>query len=880
MSSFSGLRRYLRLPGRRRDERIEQEIADELAFHLEMRADELARSGLTDTGAYREARRQFGDLDDARAYCREVDADADQRSRRSLWLDELAQDLRLAWRQLRRNPAFAAASGLTLAAGIGVTTAVYSVVHAYLIRPLPYPEPDRLAWVIAGPSRTPFPNAPSLRDVDWTFADTVFASTVAWDLDGFTLAGGDRPEYIDGAWISRGYLSSLGVRVAHGRAFHVDEFRAGAPPVALISDALWARRFDRDPAVIGRTIRAYSTDRPNENELVTIVGIVPADAWHVTRFTDFLRPLTTNRMPSIVRLAPGTTLARAQVQFDAAVRAQLGAVDPAWHMSLSLVQDEYTFEVRPTLLALLGAALFMLLIAGASVAGALVARAASRRGELAIRTALGASRPRIIRQLLTESLVLTMLAAAGGALLAWMLLDGLGPFIGEQLHTRVPGAANRLAPSMSVLALTIATSVAFGIVLGLLPAFASTRVSPGLALRGEARGAVAAAGASRLRRTLIASQIALTMVLLVGAGLMARTVAALANTPLGFNPDGVVKANLLFPLSHYPDSASRTAGAERMLDGLRAVPGVRAAAVASPGPFRPAPSAAIQAEGSVRNPDLQVAEIVVSPGYFDAMQIAVLGGRAFSAVDAPGAPRVAMISERLARRLWPGENAIGRRLRIGESEEWRTVVGVTRETRKMVTADQISDVYVPFGQDHRAYVSVVVRTTDDPRTVGPTLQRAVGRVHDVLALSSIEAMADVVTRDGSRHRTLATLLATFALFALGLAVLGLYASLSYVVAQRRRELALRVAVGADASSILRLVLGEGARTVAGGVVVGIALSFAFQRLLESQLYGVAATDPVTFVAITAVLSVVALAAIAVPARRAMRVDPASLLRAD
>jgi putative ABC transport system permease protein len=539
------------------------------------------------------------------------------------------------------------------------------------------------------------------------------------------------------------------------------------------------------------------------------------------------------------------------------------------------------------LVALLGASGFMLLIALSSVAGALLAKTAGRRGELAVRAALGASRARLLRQLLTESTVLAAIAALAGAALAWLLLEAAADSIGGYLGAPVPGGAGRITPGAGLLAAAVAASVAVAFAFALLPAVSSTRLEDRTTLlRAAGREASGSAGAGWLRRTLIAAQIALTMVLLVGAGLMARTVIALAAEPLGFRAEGVVKGEMLLPLSVYRDSSARVVGVRRILTSVVATPGVRSAAVASPYPFRPAGPTEVTAEGRPASDPTtpRAMSYTVSPGYFAVMEIPIVAGRGFvERDDARGLP-VAIVSQELARRLWPGGSPIGKRLRIGDGEpdesEWRTVVGVARETREPASGQQHPDVYVLYAQQPRPYLSVLARTAGDPRALGPELQRAVGRVDDVLALAEVEPLADIVGRTGTRPRVLAVLLTSFALFSLGLAALALYSSLSYLVAQRTRELAVRVAVGADARAIRRLVLGEGAPTIGAGVVAGLALSLALGRLLASQLYGVTATDLPTFAAITGLVALAALAAVAGPARRATRVDPAVVLRGE
>jgi predicted permease len=863
-----------------RASRAARDVDDELRFHLEMRIAELERGGMTPADARREALRQFGDVADASAYCTTQDRRRMRDYYRALLLDNVRHDFVVALRGMSRRPGFTAATVLTLAAAIGLATAVYGVVHAYIVRPLPYPEPDRLATVLAAPSRTSPIAPPSLANVDWRAVDSAFDATVAWDLDGFTLPGGERPEYVNGAWVSPGYFTALGMRPALGRGFLPDEFRTGAQ-VAIISDALWSRRFARDERVIGRTIRAHSTDRPRDTELVTIVGVMGADAWHVSRFTDVLRPLDTPRFPSIIRLGEDMSLAQAQARLNAIVLPQVARSDTAWHMSLIGLQDDYIFELRPTLMALLGASVLVLLIGGASVAGALVARAATRRGEIEVRMAIGATRARIVTQLLSESVLLAGGAAIAGTLVAQVLLSMAGTVVGEHLGAGVPGGASRLEPDALVLGAGVLLGVVVGLVFGLLPALFAARFEARGVTAGAEKGSVRLASSARLRRGLIAAQVALTTMLLAGAGLMTRSIRTLADLPLGFDAQHVLKANLLLPLGSYPDSASRLQGLARLLDGLARHPSVEAAAVVQPLPFRgelptEPVSGGQRPEPGVNTP--RAVSYVVGGDFFRTLGIPLVAGRLFDGRDATGA--TAVVSEQLARRLWPDADPLGRQLRAGDDSIPKLVVGVVRDTREVAAAEQVPEVYFPFTQHPRAYFSVLTRLTSDPRLEAQSIQRTVGRVDDVLALAEIETMEEVVSRDGQRRRALTALLTLFGAFALAVAAFGLYSSLAYVVTQRQREIAVRVAVGASRRGIAGLVLREGVSMLAMGLVAGTAMSVALTQFIESQLFGVRPTDPITFAAILGIIALATMAAVVAPIRRAWRVEPIAILRAE
>ena len=872
---MSGYRRLFRL---RFTRAVEREVDDEFAFHLAMRAQELQARGLSAQDARAETLRQFGDIDDARDVCRAEDIRRMREYRWTLLFDNLRQDVALSIRSMRRQPAFTASTVLTLAIAIGIAASAYGIINAYLIRPLPYPDADRIVHVIAGPTRQIFPDAPNLSRVDWTLADSVFAETVRWDLDGFTLAGGERPEFVDGAWVSAGYFNALGMRPAVGRGFTPDEYKT-ISPVAVISDALWSRRYGRDESIIGRTVRAHSVDRPDDDESVTIVGVMPANAWHVSRFTDILRPLATGRNISMAKLKPGQTIRQAQAALNAVVVAQLSNVDPAWHMTLVSAQDEYTYMFRPTLVALLGAALFLLLVGGASVAGAQTARAAARQAELQVRTALGASTSRITAQLLVESLTIATLAALLGAALSSLTLASVGAVIGDQLGAGIPGGAGQLRASFAMLSFVVGVGALVGAGFGLIPALSAVRRSR-VGTPSAYRGTATSTASPTLRRGLIVAQVAVTMTLLVGAGLMSRTILAIGSAPLGFDADSVVKGNTLFPMARYATEASRRLGMERLMSGLHATPGIEAAAAASPYPFRgfgqPVP---MTAEGQ---PDQgpagpRAVTYVVTDKYFDVLRIPLRRGRVFGPQDDATSPPSVVISEQLARRLWPNDDPLGRRVAVGDSV-LRTVVGVVGDTREPVEAEQAPELYYPYSQVPRRFMAVLTRVSGDPIVAGMRVRQAVARVDDLLALAEVEPMTDVVSRNSRRQRALTAVLSSFSGLALCIAMLGVYASLAYVVAQRRREIAVRVAVGADASRIRRLVLSEASVVVLGGVVSGTVLSLALTRVLSTQLYGVSSTDPGTFVAMAGVLGIAALVAAASPIRNALRVQPAEVLR--
>ena len=894
MADFNRLRRYLALPSRS-SARIRRDVDDELQLQIDMRAEALEREGMSPQEARAEAIRKFGDLEDAAHYCAAVDRDAERQRRRSSLSSELLQDANHTLRTLRRSPAFGVATVLTLAVAIGASTAVYGVLQAYFLRPLPFPTADRLVSIGGRPQRGG-PRAPSLENVDWTQIDSLFETTVVWDVDGFTISGKHHAETITGAWVSRAFFPTLGLRMALGREFHPDEYRDPAP-VAIISHDLWVRHFAGDSGVIGSTVAVHSAERPNAASRVTIVGVMPRDFWPLHwRESELLRPLPPGRhlVPSLARLRPGVARVETERRLDAALRAQIaGDVDPAWRMRLIPAIERHSAPVRPVLAVVSGAALFMLLAACGSVAGALVSRMASRRSELAVRLALGGSRARIVRQLLTESAVLATLAGTLGIVTAYVLVDATGTLIERSLGTGAPGGAAALRPTISTMMLCMAVSALVGVALGLIPAMTFLRFdrAAAWAVLGSGRSGSTRGGGARVRKILIAGQVMVAMVLLFGAGLMFRTIAHMAATDVGFRASGVMAGSMLLPESGYPDSASKRQLIERVLERVARTGGVRHVAAVFPPPFgwewRLPVSAA---DGVVFDQETMPSASVftVSADYFKTMEIGIRAGRTFRPSDDAAAPLVVVISEGLARRLSPNGDAVGRRIRVrvpylasfDDRDElpWRTVIGVVGDTKKEFAADVLPDVYVPYSQNPRSLQAIVVRSERPEQEMVEPVKRAVASVDPGLALFDVGSMTNAIAAEVGQRRGLTVLLAGFAVFALGLSALALYASLSYSVTQRRSELAVRIAVGADTTSILRLVLGEALVSTGIGAAGGAVASLALGRVLQAQVYGVGTGDPATLVTIALVLAVAAVGACFAPVLRALRTDAALVLR--
>ncbi|HJR63424.1 MAG TPA: ABC transporter permease [Gemmatimonadaceae bacterium] len=800
-------------------------------------------------------------------------------------LRNVAHDIRLAARLLRRSPGFTAIAVLTLGLGIGASAIVFSVVNAYLIRPLPFGEPERLVSVLPAPSRDAFAHGirppEELETLDMRALDPVFETTAAWDLDGFTIASTDQPEYVDGAWVSPGFFQTLGIAPARGRSFTPDEAASGAP-VAVISHALWQRRFAGDPAILGRAFTAYSTDRPNEAEVFTIIGVLPADFWYFNRFTDVLVPLRGPRFISLARLRTGVGIGHAERLLNAVGRAQFSGADPRWAMRLASARDEHVHQVRPTLVVLLAAVGFVVLVACANVAGLLVARGASRHREIALRAALGAGRGRVMAQLLAECVVLALLAAALGVVLASAGLRALAPTIAEQLPAAVPGGVGMLRLDGAGLAFTLGVATLTVMLFGLIPTVTASRVDLGRALARQGRGSIASPVRAPARAALVATQLAISLVLLAGAGSLIRTTMEFRAMRLGFEPDGVVKASILLPSAQYPEEHHRIAFHRSVLERLERTPGISSASAISSYPFRAMGGMPLTGDGA-RVDDALAARLAIAPRYLETMRIPLLRGRSFGDSDLSDSEPIALLSRALADRLWPGENPIGRRVKLGARDDdapWRSVVGIVGDTRKSFTDSLVHDAYIPYTQSPRAYMFLVARSSEPGESAALRLQEAVWEVDRRQPISEAGSLADVVSRAMASHKFLATLLTGFSVFAVALATLGLYSVLAYLVTSRQREIAVRMACGAQPRDLVSMVLVQAVPVVALGIAAGIAGSLLLGRVLASLIAGIRTTDVGILATISLLLAATALLAILIPARRATRVDPMPVLRGE
>jgi putative ABC transport system permease protein len=795
----------------------------------------------------------------------------------------LAQDLRYGVRMLARSPGFALVAIATLALGIGANTAIFSVVNALLLRPLPYPQAHELVmvWQDMRARGGPVQEWDTPGNVaDWK-ASGLFDGLTAIQGWQASLTGGGEPEPLLGEQVTYEYFDVLGVRPEIGRSFQASEDVPNAPRVVVISHALWQRRFGGDPRILEQSITLGG-------ESHQVVGVMPstfrpgvidaADLWRPRRLnlTNPSRGLVVLRV--IARLKPGVTLEQTSASASL-LAAQLAAAHPASNtgagIGVASLHAQVVGNIQQGLLVMLGAVAFVLLIACANIANLLLARASARSREIAVRLALGAGRARLIRQLLTESLLLSAIGGALAILVARWGIDALVA-VAPQSAPRVGEIGLDGTVLLFAGVLTVLTAVIFGLV----PALQASGVDVSPALRQGGRGASAAAG-YHTRRALVVLEIASALVLLVASGLLLRTFVTLQQSDLGFNPDRVLVGAVNPPRVSYATAGQQVAFYDRLLERASSLPGIETAALTSIVPLggdndmdilvegKPAPRT--DAEGDT------VWYRLVSPEYFRAMGIALERGRNFEPREA--APAI-IVSEATARRFWKDDNPLGRRVRFS-SAPWFTVVGVAGEVRmRGPRGDSRSEVYLPYWQFPELGINVVLKTVGRPESLAAPLRQAVRDLDPDIPVSGITAMSTVVADSIDQPRFFAVLVGVFAVLALALAIVGIYGVISYTVAQRTAEIGVRMALGAGRRDVLALVVGDGLKLTALGVLIGVAAAAGASASLTSLLFGVEALDPATFGAMTAILVAASVLACVLPARRAARVDPIVALRTE
>ena len=869
------------------------DIVDELAQHVAQHYADLVASGTPERAAMETA---LAPLDDPARIAAEI-ARAD-RPRKAApappagsgsVIEDVSRDLRYAARLLMRAPGFAAVAIVTLALGIGANTAIFSVVNSVLLRPLPYADPDRIVLVGDREKDASAGNVGFITFLDWRDRSHAFdqlAMIRSWQTTLVTDAG---PERIAGMRVSSNFFRMLGVAPAIGRDFRSEEDNPNDWRVVLISDGLWRRRFNADASIVGRVLtmndRQFSVIgvMPRTFEpLISEHFYQPAEIWSLVGYdrTSTFACRGCQHLKAIARIKPRVSIEAARLDIDA-VQAQLRHEYPQEYaqetMTVVPIGEELTGRVRPALAVLTGAVVVVLLIACANIANLLLARVAARERDLALRTALGASRSRLVRQLLAESVLLALAGGCAGVFLS---------AIGVPVLTRLaPASMSRLAEAhvdARAIAFSAALSLGTALVFGLIPAIRASRVNLLEPLHVDARR-TSRAPTSLSRRLLVAADVALAVILIVAAGLMIKSVERLIGVSPGFDPDGVLTMQISMVGQKYATDPPVVATTDRILEKMRALPGVDAAAAAGQIPLSGNRDCwGMHVEGRRVTPeDLCVERYSVTPDYFSVMRIPLKRGRLSTDHDRDGTEQMILLGEETARALWPNDDPIGRHVRIGDGTKgpWRTIVGIVGDVRhQALAAPPTPQMYTPQAQLTDSFVTIVIRSGMDPTILAGEARRAIWSVANDVPIYEVAPLTDLVSRSVGPRRFLMLLLETFGAVALLMTAIGLYGAISYSVAERTREIGIRAALGASRADIARLVARSGLATVLSGLAAGIIGAAAVTRFLEGSLYGVTATDPGTFAAAVGVLFAVTLAAHGIPLVRALRVDPAIALR--
>jgi putative ABC transport system permease protein len=798
-----------------------------------------------------------------------------------------------AIRSLMKSPGFALASIAALALGIGANTAIFSLVNAVLLRPLPYKDPSELVMLWQQPPTGGMNDMSAADFQDWRDRNHSFAQMAAITGAAFNLTTGDRPEKVSGLQVSSSFFSALGVMPALGRTFLPKEETSGADHVVMLSDGLWTRRFGRDIGVVGRQI---SIDRQN----YTVVGVMPPgfqfDGPDYALWTPLvLDPNRANRnfyfLQAVARLKPGVTVEQARTDLDTISR-QLALEYPKsnqnWGAGITLLRDHVIGNARTAILILLGAVAFVLLIACSNVANLLLVRAAGRQKEFAIRTALGAPRADIVRRMLTESMLLAAVGAALGILLAHWIIAAL---IAQ--HPGYIPRLNEVAIDARVLAFTVFISLLTALLFGLIPASQSANIDLNDVLKEGGRGS-SGCREMRTRGVLVVSEIALAGLLLIGAGLLIRSFAALASSSTGYPTANLLTTNTTVQEDQYASEQQMAADFERAVQRIRTIPGVLASASATNipvGGWNQGRVFTIEGRAPKSASEILAAGYLsVTPEYFHAVGLQLRKGREFSAQDRSGAPNVVIISESMAKRYWPGEDPIGKRI-LSASRQFRghglgvpvprEIVGIAADVQHLQESAEVgSEMYVPQSQNTLPFTYFVVRTSGDSMRLAQPITRAVNEILKDSPVAAVRTIEDRLAESFSRPRFQMFVLGIFAAGALLLAAMGIYGVIAYSVTQRTQEIGIRMALGASSNQVLALVLSNALKLALLGIAFGLTAAFACTRLMTTMLYNVGPTDFATFAAVSALLISTSVAASLIPAWRASRTDPARTLRSQ
>lgn len=818
----------------------------------------------------------------------------------------MLRDLRFALRQLLKHRGFTAIAVLTLALAIGATTAVLSLVNALLVRPLPYREPQQLVLLLQhfkSQNLERIPVSPP-EFVDYERRAHSFEKLGAFSYTNFNLAGEDRPERVAGATVTAGVLPLLGVSPIKGRFFEPEECTLGRDNVVIISARLWQRRFNSDPQIIGTKLLL-------NGKTFTVVGVMPAsfdfplqlfnlgngaqfggraEIWQPLAFTDDQMKARFSRSFWIIgRLAPGISVAQAQAEIET-INAQMRREHPDNYMQdNSFGGDVWSLQnlavagMRPALLILLGAVFLVLLIACANLTTMLLARAAAREREIAIRVALGASRLRLLKQVFTESVLLALIGGAVGVVLALWGVELL-KIIGAQTVPRL-GEVN---VDLAVLGVTLAICVGTGIIFGLAPGLASGRPELTEALKEGGRSSTQGTRRNRLRNGLVIAEVALALVLLSGAGLLIKSFVRLQNVNPGFNPRHALTFEISLPKMQYPDDASIVRFNNEAQRRIAALPGVQAAGFSTILPLAGTNSDwsfAIEGQpsnGNSPSPDEEKRQ--VSPDYFPALETPLIKGRFFTHADKADAPLVMIVNQAFAKKFWPNQDALGRRVTFGDPKKdpkWITVVGVVGDIRHFgLDVDPKPEMYVPFAQQAYFTTIYVVRSNHDPPSLLQAIRREIQAIDSAIAVANVRTFENVIADSVAPRRLSVVLLGVFAGVAVLLASVGIYGVMSFLVVQRTQEIGVRMALGAQRSDVLKLILGRSLKLISVGAAIGLVVALTSTSMLQALLYNVSAFDTLTFVLVTILLAAVALAASYLPAMRATKADPMAALHAE
>jgi len=860
------------------------DVSDELRFHLESRIAENLSTGMTADEARRAAAERFGDVGAVERSLASLTRERETVDRRVAWRQIILQDLRYAVRQLARSPGFTTVAVLTLALGIGANTAIFSAVYSVLLRPLPYAHADRLVDVREGAIGGGSMNVTAGNYDVWRHRSPQFAALGGYQYGAYTLTGLGAPQRLLGFQASSEYWRALYIPPLLGRYFGAAEDQAGAPNVVVLSYALWSSTFASDPHIVGRPITL-------NGNAYTVIGVAPAAYaltatapafWVPLALTPQQRAEHADHELAVVGLVRDGVAIPDAVRELSAVQRELARDYPHGEIDGTIVarplRDSVVGAVRPLMLVLFGAVGLVLLIACGNVMNLLLARAAVRRKEVAIRSALGAGRARLVAQLLIESV---LLAGLGGVV-------GIGvAVLGLRALLRVsPAGVPRLFDATlnaPVLVFAAVVALACGIIFGVWPALRATGVDLQQTLREGSRDASLVVPGS-MRTVLVVAEVSLALVLLVGAGLLVRSAVALQRVSPGFDPHGLLVARIALPESRYPTDSSVTAGFQRIVEAVQSVPGAASVSLVSRIPIDALGMDCMTWREGMNPNDVSGVDANArgaTGNYFATMRTPLLRGRTFDAADVPGAPVVVVINQSLAHRLFGDTNPIGRHIAqcAGSAPKWREIVGVVGDMRARGLGQlPPNEVYYPIAQLVRSDAGLVVRTTLPPASLAPAVRRAVAGVDPELPVSGVSTMDEVIARSMATPHFTTTLLVLLGLTGLALAAVGIYGIIAYFVSQRAHEIGVRMALGASRRGVSFMVLRQGLALAGAGVAIGLVASAAATRALAGLIYGVSTRDPVTFAGVAGVLLVVAALASLVPAHRATRLDPLEALR--